>query len=270
MTDERGGLRLLVSVTNAAEATAALAGGADVIDAKNPLAGALGPVSPHTLRAIHAIVAGARLVTAAIGDAAGEGEIERTAGTFAAAGAGLVKVGFAGISSASRIEALIKAAVRGVTAIRLTASAKAMAVKKPDPIGVIAVAYADADRVASLAAGALIDVAARAGAAGVLLDTADKSGAGLRALMTPAVLGRWVAEAHDAGLLVALAGRLTAEDLAFVRDADADIAGVRGAACEGGRNGRVSTEKVALLYALCRPAGAGHYVHHDVVPGVRP
>ena len=86
MTDQRRGLRLLVSVTNAAEASAAVAGGADVIDAKNPLAGALGAVSPDTLRDIHATVAGVRLVTAAIGDAADETEVERTAGTFAGAG----------------------------------------------------------------------------------------------------------------------------------------------------------------------------------------
>jgi uncharacterized protein (UPF0264 family) len=285
MADQRRGLRLLVSVTSAAEASAALAGGADVIDAKNPLAGALGAVSPDTLRDIHATVAGVRLVTAAIGDAADETEIERAAATFAAAGAALVKVGFAGIGSPSRIEALIKAAVRGVTAIRLKPDPTTIGTptpvstwgppsggpigQRPDQTGVIAVAYADADRVASLAAGALINVAARAGAVGVLLDTADKSGPGLRALMTPAVLGRWVAEAHDAGLLVALAGRLTAEDVAFVRDADADIAGVRGTACEGGRTGRVSSEKVALLRALCGPAEAGPYARHDLVRSVR-
>ena len=230
-------MRLLVSVTSAEEASAALAGGADIIDAKNPLAGALGAVPVEVLREIHATVAGARLVTAAIGDATDETAIERAAWTFAAAGAALVKVGFAGITSASRIEALIGAAVRGAG----------------DPSGVVAVAYADADRVAGLDAGAFVDVAARAGAMGVLLDTADKSGPGLRALMTATAVGRFVAQAHEAGLLVALAGKLTANDLAFVRDAGADVAGVRGAACDGGRTGRVSSERVALLRELCGP-----------------
>src|SRR5688572_1266699 len=92
-------LRLLVSVASAAEASAALAGGANVIDAKDPRTGALGAVSVDVLRQIHAAVAGARFVTAAIGDAADEAETERVAGTFAAAGAALVKVGFAGITS---------------------------------------------------------------------------------------------------------------------------------------------------------------------------
>ena len=249
MTDHRRAMRLLVSVANAADASAALAGGADVIDAKNPLAGALGPVSADVLREIHATVAGARLVTAAIGDASDETEIERAAGTFAAAGAALVKVGFAGIRNASRIETLIRAAVRGARA----------------PTGVVAVAYADAQPV-----GAFVDVAARAGAMAVLLDTADKSGPGLRGLMTPTTLARWVAEAHEAGLLVALAGKLIAEDLSFVRDAGADIAGVRGAACDGGRAGRVSSERVSLLRALCGPAKAGHSVRQgDEVRSVR-
>ena len=242
-------MRLLISVANAAEASAALAGGADVIDAKDPLAGALGAVSTEVLREIHARVAGARLVTAAIGDAADDAEIERAAGAFAAAGAALVKVGFAGITRASRVGELIAAAVRGVGAgelIRL----------KPDPTGIIAVAYADADRVASLATAALVDVAARAGATGVLLDTADKTGPGLRGLVAPADLAAWVDVAHDAGLLVAMAGKLTADDLAFVRDAGADIAGVRGAACEGGRTGCVSADRVAVLRSLCGPAEA--------------
>jgi len=253
MADQRLAMRLLVSVANAAETSAALAGGADVIDAKNPLAGALGAVSADVLREIHATVAGARLVSAAIGDAADETEVERAAGASAAAGAALVKLGFAGITSASRVGELITAAVRGARAGSGGAG------------GVVAVAYADAGRVASLPEGAFIDVAARAGATGVLLDTADKSGPGLRGLMTPRTLARWVAEAHDAGLLVALAGKLTADDLAFVRDAGADIAGVRGAACDGGRTGRVSSDKVALLRELCGPAKAGHYGRHDYV-----
>jgi uncharacterized protein (UPF0264 family) len=85
----------------------------------------------------------------------------------------------------------------------------------------------------------------------VLLDTANKSGPSLRGLVAPDTLAAWVAKAHEAGLLVALAGQLTADDLAFVRDAGADIAGVRGAACDGGRTGRVASDRVRLLRALC-------------------
>ena len=238
-------MRLLVSVSNVAEASAALAGGADVIDAKDPLAGALGAVSAEALREIHAVVAGSRPLTAALGDAAGEAAIERAAREFAAAGAALVKIGFAGIRSPGRVAMLTAAAVRGATASGASA-------------GVVAVAYADADGAASLAPAELIEVAARAGAAGVLLDTADKRGPGLRELVETRALAAWVSEAHDTGLLVALAGRLTADDLTFVRDTGADVAGVRGAACVGGRTGHVTEEKVRLLRTLCARLSAPH------------
>jgi len=232
-------MRLLVSVSSAAEASEALAGGADVIDAKDPLAGALGAVSADVLREINAIVAGRRPLTAALGDAAGEAAIECAARTFAAAGAVLVKVGFAGIDCARRVASLTAAGVRGAAA------------GSDGGAAVVAVAYADADRVASLAPAVLVEVAARAGAEGVLLDTADKLGPGLRELIEPRALAAWVSEAHETGLLVALAGKLTADDLTFVRDTGADIAGVRGAACDGGRTGRVTADRVRLLRGLC-------------------
>ena len=60
-------------------------------------------------------------------------------------------------------------------------------------------------------------------------------------------------EAHEGGLFVALAGRLTLDDFAFVRDAGADIVGERGAACEGGRRGWVTDERDHLIRARCGP-----------------
>ena len=229
-------MRLLVSVAHGKDASAALAGGADVIDAKDPLRGALGAVTPEAFREIHAAVAGRRLVTAALGDAGDEATIERDARAYTTAGAALVKVGFAGITDTGQVSALTTAAVRGA---------------RDGNGGVVAVAYADAIRAASLAPGALALVAARAGATGLLIDTAEKGGAGLRALVTRRVLDAWMSEAREAGLMVALAGQLTADDLPFARDAGADIAGVRGAACDGGRSGDVSADKVRALRAVC-------------------
>jgi uncharacterized protein (UPF0264 family) len=76
--------------------------------------------------------------------------------------------------------------------------------------------------------------------------------------VAPAALAAWVARAHAAGLLTALAGKLTGDDLALAREAGADVAGVRGAACAGGRTGRVSADKVRRLSALCREQGTGN------------
>ena len=105
-----------MSVATAGDASAALAGGADLIDAKDPAGGALAPVSADVFRAIHDGVGGARPVTAALGNAADEKAIELTARSFASAGARYVKVGFAGIASADRVGELTRAAVRGVRA----------------------------------------------------------------------------------------------------------------------------------------------------------
>jgi len=60
-------MKLLVSVRDAIDASAALAGGADIIDAKEPASGALGAVDLATFQHIVAAVANARLVTAALG-----------------------------------------------------------------------------------------------------------------------------------------------------------------------------------------------------------
>jgi uncharacterized protein (UPF0264 family) len=230
-------MRLLVSVRNSEEGAAAMAGGADIIDAKDPANGALGAVSLDVFRSIHATAAGTRPVSAALGDADDETQVQSIARDYADAGASFVKIGFAGVSSCARAATLITAAMRGAG----------------DRSGVMAVAYADADRAGSLGPRSIIEAAARAGAAGVLLDTADKSGPGLRALMARDSLSQWVAAAHGANLLVAVAGQLTIEDMAFVRDAGAEIAGVRGAACVGGRTGQVSAERVRrLLLALRR------------------
>ena len=231
-------MRLLVSVADVEEAAAALAGGADVIDAKDPQAGALGPVPSRVLREIRAAVGDARPVTAAIGDASDEAALEAIAHEFASTGSTLLKVGFAGIDSAFRVSVLLDAAIRGACAAT------------DGLCGVIAVAYADPRCDCGIGVPRLFSTAARAGARGVLVDTLDKSGPRLCQFATPLTLTRWVGEAHDLGLTVALAGRLTADDLPLVRDAGADIAGVRGAACEGGRTGRVSADRVRELSRL--------------------
>jgi len=133
----------------------------------------------------------------------------------------------------------------------LAAAARRGVVAAGSGSGLVLVAYADADEPTGIGPAAIIDIAARTGATGLLLDTADKSGRGLLALIGPAALTAWVARAHACGLLVAVAGKLSADDLLVAREVGADIAGVRGAACDGGRNGRVSAERVRLLRSRC-------------------
>jgi uncharacterized protein (UPF0264 family) len=228
-------MRLLVSTASPADACAAVDGGADIVDAKDPAAGALGAVTFDVFRDIAAAVGGRRPLTAAMGDARSPASVETDARMFASLGAVLIKVGFAEITSAS--------AARCSPRPRSTARAAAAPAS-------CCVAYADRLH-EDVSPAALLDVASSAGAAGVLLDTADKRGPRLTELLSPASLAAWVERAHRQSLTVALAGQLRAGDLPIVRQCGADVAGVRGAACTGGRGGAVEAARVRALLDAC-------------------
>ena len=232
-------MRLLISVADAAEARIALEGDADIIDVKDPTRGALGAADDTVLREVATLVGAARPVSAALGDATDERSVETAARIAASERVAYVKIGFAGVAELGRVEGLLAAAVQGVRNVS-------------ESSGVVAVAYADAARVGSAPPERIIEAAERARAVGVLLDTARKDQGALFDIMDQVTVGRWVRLAHEAALTVALAGSLTGADLASARALGADIAGVRGAACEGGRTGRISRERVAALVSANR------------------
>ncbi len=230
-------MQLLVSVRNAQEAQCALEGGADVIDAKEPLAGALGPVSLPTFRTIVTAVASQRPVSAALGEVRDQQNAERNALEFARAGAAFVKIGFAGSTSEALVEALMTAAAAGAS----TGGSQ-----------LVAVAYADCACVGALPPDRILDVAVRSGAHGILLDTVRKDGPSLPELSSLAHLAAWAGRARSAGLFTAIAGRLRLGDLPIMVESGADIVGVRGAACDNGRNGSVNAERVRGLRTALR------------------
>jgi uncharacterized protein (UPF0264 family) len=124
----------------------------------------------------------------------------------------------------------------------------------------VLVAYADAARAASVPPLAIVEIAAAAGARGVLLDTAFKDQGSLFDLLDVARVAQWLAAARatGGGLFTALAGSLGGGEpgLRTALALGADIVGVRGAACDGGRTGRVSVARVAALSALVAAAVA--------------
>lgn len=232
-----GSMQLLISVRNRDEAQSAVVGGADIIDAKEPSAGALGAVSLATFKAVVEAVGARRPVTAALGEADAALAVEARAFAFARAGATFVKIGFASIDSDERVAVMIASAASGAAA-----AGAAM----------VAVAYADHDRMRCLSPEAIAVAAARAGARGVLLDTGAKEGGGLLQLMSADRLREWVRAVHGGGMFATLAGQLREEDLPVARACGADIAGVRGAACDHGRTGTISAGKVRVLAEVLR------------------
>jgi uncharacterized protein (UPF0264 family) len=230
-------MQLLVSVRSAGEVGPALRGGADIIDAKEPASGSLGPVSPPTLAEILARVPPECPFSVAMGDLASPEEVITAVGSLdlpVRAAPTYLKLGFAGVRSPELVTRILATAVAAV------------AKKRPPPL-VVAVAYADAARAGSLAPELMPGCAHGAGAAGVLLDTHAKDGIGLLGWLLPASLADWVASARSEGLLTAVAGALTLENVDTVSAAGADVIGVRGAACEGGRQGHVTATRVRAL-----------------------
>jgi (5-formylfuran-3-yl)methyl phosphate synthase len=227
-------LQLLVSVRSADEVGPALAGGADIIDAKDPGRGSLGAVDRSLLSDILGRVPQHLSVSVALGDMGGSADVltaldglvlpARMSPTY-------LKLGFTGVQSPSDIQQLIQLAVAGVSP--MSAAPR-----------IVAVAYADPERARTVRPELIPPLAKAAGAAGVLLDTHEKDGVGLVEWLSPVALLDWVTSARRAGLVSALAGSLQARDLALVCQAQPDVVGVRGAACSGGRQGRVSEDRV--------------------------
>ena len=204
----------LASVRSAEEAVLALAGGADIIDAKEPSAGALGRVDPGSLAEIVRTIAGRRPVSATIGDVELTPEIvtaavEETAGT----GADIVKIGmFPGALDAT-LAALRPVARRGVRLVAVLFADRA-----PDLAGIVSRCEA-------------------AGFYGVMLDTADKAGGALTAHLDIKTLAGFVAFTRSRNLVSGLAGSLRLADIAGLLPLGADYLGFRSALCAGGRTG---------------------------------
>jgi len=230
-------VKLLVSVVSAAEARAALAGGADIIDVKDPREGALGAPSPGTLSEVVAAVGGAVPVSVALGDLP---DLPHTAALAArgavACGADYVKLGLRGVHGLDRAAELVTAVIDSV----------------PPDTAVIAAAYADAAAAdpPALAPALLPELVARTGIAGALVDTLVKDGRGLYGSLSPAALQDLVARTRAAGGSFGVAGQLRIGQLGRVT---ADIVGVRSAVCRGGdRGGSLDAELVAAAVAELR------------------
>jgi uncharacterized protein (UPF0264 family) len=232
-------VKLLVSVVDAAEARLAVAGGVDIVDVKNPAEGSLGAPAPGVIAQVREVVPPELPLSAALGDLPClPGTAALAARGAARSGAAYVKLGLWGFAGTEDAVATLRAA-------RVAVDGEAE---------VVAVAYADAARVPRrpLAPGELVAVAREAGVRGCLIDTAIKDGRGLLSWLGLEQLAELVAEAQGAGLEIALAGELRAEDLVALLATGADIAGVRSAACRGGlRTAALDPARIAELRRMC-------------------
>jgi len=230
-------MRLLVSVISAQEARRALAGGADIIDVKDPGEGALGAPSPRILSAVVREVGAVAPVSVALGDLPNLPHTAALAARGAAlSGADYVKVGLRGVRELEAAVALMRAVADAVE----------------PKTAVIAAAYGDAEALnpPALAPTWLPELVGRAGISGALVDTFVKDGRGLYGWLSDSELSDLIARTHRAGGSFAVAGQLTLDQL---RRAPADVVGVRSVVCRGGdRAAELDAELVAAAVAELR------------------
>jgi uncharacterized protein (UPF0264 family) len=230
-------MQLLISVTSSQEAQAALQGGADIIDIKNPAEGALGAAAVAALRNVCAVLPLGVIASAALGESNSEpGVLALAAYGAATFGVSYVKLGLRAADPTVAIALLQQVQA----SLRLANPACAL----------IAVGYADAAEIGALPWRLLPEVAHAARIKGCMIDTALKDGRCLFDHCSEPALAQWLAECREAGLLSALAGSLRQADLPALRRLAPDVAGFRGAACRGDRvNGQVEAGLVAALRA---------------------
>lgn len=228
-------MKLLVSVRSLAEARLAAMHGADLIDMKEPQAGALGALP---LASIEAIVRGLRVahptlrLSATVGDGPAAQDdasiaavLHRVAQT-AACGVDDVKVGIA----PGEHELLAQLGMLAAAGL-------------PHGAQIVPVLLADDGVPAELLARAC-----RLPFGALMLDTQDKPRGSLVARRAPAELRAFVAMAHEHGRLAGLAGSLRQDDLPALHATHCDFAGFRGAVCHGDRRGELDAQRVAALH----------------------
>jgi hypothetical protein len=225
----------LVSPLNLVEAKAALEGGADILDVKNPKEGSLGANFPWTIRSVADLARGKVPVSATIGDLEFKPGTASLAALGAAfAGADYVKAGLLGIKTADQAEEMMTAIVR---AVKDYDSGKK----------VVASGYSDYARVGSLPARLLPAAAARSGADVVMVDTAVKDGRPTFDFMSEADLRDFIDLGQAEGLEVAIAGSIGFGHLELLARLQPDIIGVRGIVCGGDRRSALQADLVVEL-----------------------
>jgi (5-formylfuran-3-yl)methyl phosphate synthase len=227
-------MRLLVSVRSVEEALAAARGGADFIDLKEPLEGALGGLPLAVIRDIVGALRaeGIRLpVSATIGDVpmTQPHDMLGRVAEVGACGVDYVKVGIEPVPAArAALDALADGGWPVVPVF--------LADRGIDP--------------------AQLEHAARLGFPAIMADTADKLSGSLLDAVEPADLRRFVACVRGAGVLVGLAGALRAVDVPVLAALAADFAGFRTAVCQGHRGASLDPERLRGLAMAMRQGAA--------------
>ena len=215
-------MKILISPKNEKEAKEAIAGGANIIDVKNPTEGALGANFPWVIKRIKEITPMHLEVSCTLGEVPNlPGSITLAALGAASLGVDYIKVGLYGLKEPE-------------DAIFLLTNVKKAAKEFNSRIKVVATGYADAKEIGSINPLFIPEIVKQSGVDIAMLDTFSKRGKNLFDYLTTIQLKEFVDGSHAVGISVALAGSLRKENLLDVFSLGADIVGLRGAVCTRG------------------------------------
>ena len=223
--DRPGVARLLVSVRSRAEALAAIKGGADILDVKEPSRGSLGMADSGEIQEIaDLVVAQCSGPTIQVPLSVALGELrdwfDRKMVPVLPAAVTFAKLGLSGLADAPDWQ-------RTWQQVRDEFDRQ-----RDTPLRWVAVAYAD-DMAAQSPPLKSILSAARDSCAGLLVDTYSKTGKTLIDYVSVSVLAEVARQCRDSGLFLAIAGSLTIDTALQLGDVGADIVAIRSAACPG-------------------------------------
>ena len=239
--------RLLVSVRSAQEAEAALAGGCDILDVKEPLRGPLGMADQSVIADVAQVAArSGALCSAACGEAADFAAEQPPGNCDSRFETPVPLVEFFKLGPAQLMQTA-DWQNDWQTAYRLAGNQFASSAgHSPSPrASAVAVVYADWQRAAAPSPHAILDAVAavisdadpeKPRFVGVLIDTFDKSSGGLLDCLSVTELEDFADRLRTLcedgpRLFLALAGKLSAADLSRLVPIRPDVIAVRSAAC---------------------------------------
>lgn len=200
--------QLLISVTSIEEAQVALENGADIIDLKDPSAGALGALPLARIRSVVDFVNAQKLVSATVGDLPMQPDLILQHVTLLAnTKVDIIKIGF---FETDDYQPCLDA-LRSITQAG---------------IKLIAVLFAEYTYSANL-----IEAIKKAGFIGVMLDTAEKNGATLMDYYSEEQRKKFSQQVFGLDLSLGLAGSLKLEHIAMAKEINPTYVGFRGGVC---------------------------------------
>jgi uncharacterized protein (UPF0264 family) len=235
-------LDLLVSVRSPEEALAALAGGADIIDVKEPNAGALGAANAKVWRAVAKAIEERVPLSASLGELL---EFPSRLAESSLASYQYAKMGLAHCTEHEDWKALWKAALAQI----------------PKNIHRVAVAYADYATAKSPLPAEIIHTAKQNRCKVFMLDTYDKTKLDVFDVMPGREIKRLFDLARENGMVAVLAGGLRLGRIAEALEVMPNVIAVRGGVCSSTRTGELSQDLVALWKRRCSHRQRGPRPH---------